>query len=100
MGFSKPKSSVAKQSHDMQEWCFTLFFRAADWKLDEPAWTGRMKIISIGKLAYIKLEDKNSGRLTTRCPTVMATSASTAVALMSVLAVTLSASDPYHHIQL
>uniref|UniRef100_A0A8C5BQR8 NECAP endocytosis associated 2 n=1 Tax=Gadus morhua TaxID=8049 RepID=A0A8C5BQR8_GADMO len=38
-------------------------YRAADWKLDEPAWTGRMKIISKGKVAFIKLEDKNSGEL-------------------------------------
>ncbi|XP_029631105.1 adaptin ear-binding coat-associated protein 2 [Salmo trutta] len=43
-------------------------YRAADWKLDEPAWTGRMKIISIGKLAYIKLEDKNSGELFAQAP--------------------------------
>ena len=39
-----------------------MFTRAADWKLDEPAWTGRMKIISKGKVAFIKLEDKNSGK--------------------------------------
>ncbi|KAJ7999079.1 hypothetical protein DPEC_G00211690 [Dallia pectoralis] len=38
-------------------------YRAADWKLDEPAWTGRMKIVAIGKLVYIRLEDKNSGEL-------------------------------------
>lgn len=39
-----------------------VVFRAADWKLDEPQWTGRMKIISKGKVAFIKLEDKNSGK--------------------------------------
>uniref|UniRef100_W5MMA4 NECAP endocytosis associated 2 n=1 Tax=Lepisosteus oculatus TaxID=7918 RepID=W5MMA4_LEPOC len=32
-------------------------YRAADWKLDEPAWTGRMRITSKGKMAYIRLED-------------------------------------------
>ncbi|KAL0978430.1 hypothetical protein UPYG_G00170300 [Umbra pygmaea] len=43
-------------------------YRAADWKLDEPAWTGRMKITSIGKRVYIKLEDKNSGELFAQAP--------------------------------
>ncbi|CAL8338594.1 unnamed protein product [Merluccius merluccius] len=43
-------------------------YRAADWKLDEPAWTGRMKILSKGKVAFIKLEDKNSGELFAQAP--------------------------------
>ncbi|XP_076003265.1 adaptin ear-binding coat-associated protein 2 isoform X2 [Genypterus blacodes] len=43
-------------------------YRAADWKLDEPAWTGRMKIICKGKVAYIKLEDKNTGELFAQAP--------------------------------
>lgn len=34
---------------------------AADWKLDEPAWSGRMKITAKGKMAFIKLEDRNTG---------------------------------------
>uniref|UniRef100_A0A3Q3GA91 NECAP endocytosis associated 2 n=1 Tax=Labrus bergylta TaxID=56723 RepID=A0A3Q3GA91_9LABR len=38
-------------------------YRAADWKLDEPAWSGRMKITAKGKMAFIKLEDKNTGEL-------------------------------------
>ncbi|XP_056304316.1 adaptin ear-binding coat-associated protein 2 [Danio aesculapii] len=38
-------------------------YRAADWKLDEPAWSGRMKITAKGKTAYIKLEDRNTGEL-------------------------------------
>lgn len=38
-------------------------YRAADWKLEEPAWSGRMKITAKGKLAFIKLEDKNTGEL-------------------------------------
>lgn len=36
--------------------------RAADWKLDEPAWSGRLRITSKGKMAYIKMEDKISGQ--------------------------------------
>ncbi|KAJ3598380.1 hypothetical protein NHX12_001890 [Muraenolepis orangiensis] len=36
--------------------------RAADWKLDSPDWTGRMRVTARGKVAYIKLEDKISGR--------------------------------------
>ncbi|XP_058486951.1 adaptin ear-binding coat-associated protein 2 isoform X1 [Solea solea] len=43
-------------------------YRAADWKLDEPAWSGRMKITAKGKMAYIKLEDKNSGELFAQAP--------------------------------
>lgn len=38
------------------------FLSAADWKLDEPAWSGRMKITAKGKMAFIKLEDKNTGK--------------------------------------
>uniref|UniRef100_A0A668SED2 NECAP PHear domain-containing protein n=1 Tax=Oreochromis aureus TaxID=47969 RepID=A0A668SED2_OREAU len=41
---------------------------AADWKLDEPAWSGRMKITAKGKMAYIKLEDKNTGELFAQAP--------------------------------
>ncbi|XDV34131.1 hypothetical protein PO909_004329 [Leuciscus waleckii] len=37
-------------------------YRAADWKLDTPDWTGRLRITAKGKVAYIKLEDKVSGR--------------------------------------
>ncbi|KAK5872443.1 hypothetical protein PBY51_013148 [Eleginops maclovinus] len=43
-------------------------YRAADWKLDEPAWSGRMKITAKGKMAYIKLEDKNTGELFAQAP--------------------------------
>lgn len=38
-----------------------LIYRAADWKLDSPDWSGRMRITAKGKVAYIKLEDKVSG---------------------------------------
>lgn len=40
----------------------SFFFSAADWKLDEPAWSGRMKITAKGKKAFIKLEDRNTGK--------------------------------------
>lgn len=40
----------------------SCFSSAADWKLDEPAWSGRLKITAKGKMAYIKLEDKNTGK--------------------------------------
>ncbi|XP_031734586.1 adaptin ear-binding coat-associated protein 2 isoform X2 [Anarrhichthys ocellatus] len=43
-------------------------YRAADWKLDEPAWSGRLKISAKGKIAYIKLEDKNTGELFAQAP--------------------------------
>ncbi|KAG9260710.1 adaptin ear-binding coat-associated protein 2 [Astyanax mexicanus] len=43
-------------------------YRAADWKLDEPAWSGRMKITAKAKIAYIKLEDKNTGELFAQAP--------------------------------
>ncbi|XP_056398359.1 adaptin ear-binding coat-associated protein 2 [Hyla sarda] len=38
-------------------------YRAAEWQLDQPAWSGRLRITSRGNMAYIKLEDKNSGEL-------------------------------------
>ncbi|KAK3599117.1 hypothetical protein CHS0354_016378 [Potamilus streckersoni] len=43
-------------------------YRAADWKLDQPDWTGRMRVVSLGKDLYIKLEDRNSGDLFAQCP--------------------------------
>lgn len=46
---------------------FPVFSSAADWKLDEPAWSGRLKITAKGKMAYIKLEDKNTGRQKKDC---------------------------------
>lgn len=36
--------------------------RAAEWQLDQPAWSGRMRITARGSVAFIKLEDKNSGK--------------------------------------
>eukprot|EP00062_Callorhinchus_milii_P020918 gi/632977085/ref/XP_007905150.1/ PREDICTED: adaptin ear-binding coat-associated protein 2 [Callorhinchus milii] len=43
-------------------------YRAADWKLDQPDWTGRLRITAKGNNAYIKLEDKNSGELFAQAP--------------------------------
>uniref|UniRef100_A0A3Q2NPP2 Adaptin ear-binding coat-associated protein 1 n=1 Tax=Fundulus heteroclitus TaxID=8078 RepID=A0A3Q2NPP2_FUNHE len=43
-------------------------YRAADWKLDAPDWSGRMKVTAKGKVAYIKLEDKVSGELFAQAP--------------------------------
>lgn len=41
--------------------CLCVCLRAADWKLDAPDWTGRMRVTARGKVAYVKLEDKVSG---------------------------------------
>eukprot|EP00493_Phyllostaurus_siculus_P027937 UN28285 len=43
-------------------------YRAADWKLDQPDWTGRMKIVTLGGKCYIKYEDKTSGELFAQAP--------------------------------
>ncbi|XP_034968252.2 adaptin ear-binding coat-associated protein 1 isoform X2 [Zootoca vivipara] len=43
-------------------------YRASDWKLDQPDWTGRLRITSKGNVAYIKLEDKVSGELFAQAP--------------------------------
>ncbi|XP_045162808.2 adaptin ear-binding coat-associated protein 1-like isoform X2 [Mercenaria mercenaria] len=43
-------------------------YRASDWKLDQPDWTGRLRIVAKGRDLSIKLEDKNSGELFARCP--------------------------------
>nr|XP_021393511.1 adaptin ear-binding coat-associated protein 2 [Lonchura striata domestica] len=37
------------------------FPRAAEWQLDQPAWSGRLRITAKGSTAFIKLEDKVSG---------------------------------------
>lgn len=43
-------------------------YRASDWKLEEPDWTGRMRLTSKGKVAFIKLEDKVTGELFAQAP--------------------------------
>ncbi|CAH0406567.1 unnamed protein product [Chilo suppressalis] len=43
-------------------------YRAADWNLQEPQWTGRMRLVSKGEELIMKLEDKTSGELFAKCP--------------------------------
>ena len=43
-------------------------YRAADWKLEEPEWTGRMRLISKSDKLFLKLEDRNSCQLFAQCP--------------------------------
>jgi len=38
-------------------------YKAADWGLDKPSWTGRMRIVSVNDKVSIKLEDKVTGQL-------------------------------------
>ncbi|XP_076472392.1 adaptin ear-binding coat-associated protein 1-like [Babylonia areolata] len=42
-------------------------YRAAEWKLDAPDWTGRLRVVSINKDLFIKLENKD-GELFAQCP--------------------------------
>uniref|UniRef100_A0A674H054 Adaptin ear-binding coat-associated protein 1 n=1 Tax=Taeniopygia guttata TaxID=59729 RepID=A0A674H054_TAEGU len=53
---------------DSGQYSAALPFRASDWKLDHPDWTGRLRVTSKGKTAYIKLEDKVSGELFAQAP--------------------------------
>ncbi|XP_013778655.1 NECAP-like protein CG9132 [Limulus polyphemus] len=43
-------------------------FRATDWKLDAPDFTGRLRVVVKGSECIIKIEDKNSGELFAKCP--------------------------------
>ncbi|VDK83712.1 unnamed protein product [Onchocerca ochengi] len=43
-------------------------YKAADWKLGEPDWTGRMRLVTIGNKLELRLEDKVSGQLFAKCP--------------------------------
>jgi len=43
-------------------------YRASDWKLDAPDFTGRLKVASKGPKLFIKIEDKVSGELFAQCP--------------------------------
>ena len=43
-------------------------YRAADWGLDKPSWTGRMRITEKSNAVEIKLEDKISGELFAKAP--------------------------------
>jgi hypothetical protein len=46
----------------------SVTFRAADWNLNEPQWTGRLRLVAKGKDCILKLEDKNTGELFAKCP--------------------------------
>lgn len=43
-------------------------YRAADWNLQEPQWTGRMRLVAKGEDLIMKLEDKSTGDLFAKCP--------------------------------
>ncbi|XP_061215439.1 adaptin ear-binding coat-associated protein 2 [Neopsephotus bourkii] len=43
-------------------------YRAAEWQLEQPAWSGRMRVTARGSVAFIKLEDKNTGELFAQAP--------------------------------
>lgn len=43
-------------------------YRAADWKLDQPDWTGRLRIVVVNNKCIVKMEDKTSGELFAEAP--------------------------------
>jgi len=43
-------------------------YRAADWNLSTPNWTGRLRCVAKGKRLEIRLEDKTNGELFAACP--------------------------------
>lgn len=43
-------------------------FRAADWNLAQPDWTGRLRVISKGKECFLRIEDSSSGALYCQAP--------------------------------
>jgi len=43
-------------------------YRAADWKLDQPDWTVRMRIVEINGRCILNFEDKMSGQLFAKAP--------------------------------
>lgn len=43
-------------------------YRAADWNLAVPDWTGRMRLVAKGTECTVKLEDKITGELFAKCP--------------------------------
>jgi len=43
-------------------------FRAADWNLSTPDWTGRMRVMEKAKKVKLKLEDRGSNELFAACP--------------------------------
>ncbi|XP_076321849.1 NECAP-like protein CG9132 isoform X2 [Tachypleus tridentatus] len=43
-------------------------YRAADWKLDSPDFTGRLRVVTKGSECVLKIEDRNNGELFAKCP--------------------------------
>lgn len=43
-------------------------YRAADWKLDAPDFTGRLRVLEKATKCEIRIEDRNSGQLFAACP--------------------------------
>jgi len=43
-------------------------YRAAEWDLSSPMWTGRMVVLAKGEKCTIRLEDPNTGELFATCP--------------------------------
>jgi len=43
-------------------------FRASDWSLSEPDWTGRLRLISKGEKLFLRIEDSNTGELYCQAP--------------------------------
>lgn len=43
-------------------------YRAADWNLGTPDWTGRMRLVNRKQECIVKLEDKTTGELFAKCP--------------------------------
>jgi hypothetical protein len=47
---------------------FNYTYRAADWNLAGPDWSGRLRLVAKGQKCALKLEDKNNGELFGQCP--------------------------------
>lgn len=43
-------------------------FRAADWNLSAPDWTGRLRVITKGDACYLRIEDSSTGQLYCQAP--------------------------------
>ncbi|KAI8905492.1 adaptin ear-binding coat-associated protein 1 NECAP-1 [Gorgonomyces haynaldii] len=43
-------------------------YRAGDWDVEKPIWTGRLRVIAVGDDVALHLEDGNSGELFAKCP--------------------------------
>jgi len=45
-----------------------LLYRANEWNLNAPDWTGRLRLVEKKGQVFIKLEDRASGQLFAQCP--------------------------------